>query len=221
MNVQPVLSNLTVDQETYNYIPDAGQVSGGFQETYEGDDTNPIESTILTKLDKLIATGNYDSLYITGHSLGAALAVVAFPDLSVNTSISNVFMYNFAGPAVGNSDFTSKYESLYGDNHASFRVVNTNDLVPKLPPLGLDCTDLMYEHVSGEHQITFGTALPPLPDFSKDDCDTDTIAGQILTYGLNNKSDIEENHSVCTYFMTLCDKGPDKSTCEQRAIGCD
>jgi len=129
-------------------------------------------------------------------------------------------MYSFAGPAVGNSDFVSTYEGEYGSNRVSWRVVNTNDLVPKLPPLGLDCTDFMYEHVSGEYDITFGVALPVLPDFAADNCNLLTIGADLITYGLNNLDGIETDHMMCTYFMTLCEQGSDPSTCAERAIGC-
>lgn len=219
-NVSDALSDALAIQVPYDLIPDGGRVSGGFLGMYEGTDSFPVESEILSKLDELIMTGNYDNLYITGHSLGAALAVLAFPDLSQNASAPNVFMYSFAGPAAGDGDFVSAYEGEYGPDRVSWRIVNTNDLVPKLPPQGLDCTDFMFEHVSGEHDITFGTALPALPDFSQDNCNLITIGAKVVTYGLNNEDGIIEDHSMCTYFMTLCAMGSEPSTCADRAIGC-
>jgi lipase (class 3) len=219
-NLSDALSDALALQVDYDLIPDGGMVSGGFLGVYEGTDSFPVEADILSKLDELLMTGDYENLYITGHSLGGALAALAFPDLSQNASAPNVFMYSFAGPAVGNSDFISAYEGEYGINRVSWRIVNTNDLVPKLPPLGLDCPDFMYGHVSGEYQITFGVGLPALPDFSADDCDLITIGAQVVTYGLNNQDGIIEDHKLCTYFMTLCEMGSDPSTCAERAIGC-
>ena len=219
-NVADALTDALAIQIPYDLIPDGGKVSGGFLGEYKGTDSFPVESAILSKLDDLFMTGSYDNLYITGHSLGAAIAAVAFPDLSQNSSAANVFMYNFAGPAVGDADFVKAYEAEYGSDRVSWRVVNTNDLVPKLPPQGLDCTDFMYEHVGGEHDIMFGVALPALPDFSADNCDLITIGSQVVTYGLNNIDGISEDHKMCTYFMTLCETGPDPSTCADRAIGC-
>ncbi|HET7289579.1 MAG TPA: lipase family protein, partial [Thermodesulfobacteriota bacterium] len=204
----------------YIFIDNGGKVSQGFLETYEGTGDNPVEQDILATLDNLVMTGDYDTLYITGHSLGGALAVLAFPDLSQKVSIENVLMYNFAGPAAGDSDFVSAYEDEYGTNRVSWRIVNANDLVPKLPPLGLDCPDFSYFHVSGEFQITFGVGLPALPDFSAADCDLITIGAQVVTYGLNNQDGIIEDHKLCTYFTTLCNQGSDPSTCAERAIGC-
>ncbi len=122
---------------------------------------------------------------------------------------------------MGNSTFASAYEGFLSADRVSVRIVNTNDLVPMLPPLGLDCPLLSYEHVSGEHEITFGTPLPALPDFAADDCDVITIAAQLVAYGITNADDILEDHSMCTYFDTLCNMGSDPSTCAERAIGCN
>jgi triacylglycerol lipase len=217
-----VQADLDVVQVPYDLVPHGGDVSDGFLSIYLGTQENPIEPEILTKLDELIGTGNYDTVFITGHSLGGALSVLAFPDLSQNVNISNVIMYSFAGPGVGNSTFANTYESGYGMSHISWRVVNTNDLYPMLPPLGLDCPGFTYEQVNGEEDITFGTALPPLPDFSQENCNATLIASQLAAYELNNQSGIDEDHSLCNYFMTLCMMGSDPTSCSDIAdqFGC-
>lgn len=221
-NFADAVSDLAALQQPYMFVPNAGNVSIGFQTTYQGTDDNPIESVILSKLDELTMTGSFSDLYITGHSLGAALAFLAFPDLSQNLGgIDNVTMYNFAGPAAGDSDWVSAYEGEYATNRVSIRIVNTIDLVPMLPPLGLDCTDFSYFHVDNEHEITFGTPLPALPDFAEDDCSLVSIGAQLGIYGIVNQDDILEDHSMCTYFSTLCAMGSSPGTCSQRAIGCD
>ncbi len=219
-NVADAISDALAIQVDYDLVPDGGMVSGGFLGMYEGSGDFPVESDILSDLDQLLMTGDYDNLYITGHSLGAAIAALAFPDLSQNSSAANVFMYSFAGPAVGDSDFVSMYQAEYGPDRVSWRVVNENDLVPKLPPTGLDCPDFMYQHVSNVLQLAFGVALPALPDFSADNCNLITIGAQVVTYGIDNIDGISEDHKMCTYFTTLCAEGPDPSTCAERAIGC-
>ena len=220
-NIADALSDVLDIQVPYTLVPDGGNVSEGFLNKYMGTDVNPIQPDILSKLNALVKTGNYNNLYMTGHSMGGALAVTAFPDLSQNISIANLFMYNFAGPGVGDSNFVSTYEGEYGADRVSWRITNTNDLVPKLPPLGLDCTDLMYEHVSGKHEITFGVTLPDLPDFSDFNCSQVAINAAIFAYGVSNREDIITDHKMCTYFKTLCMQGADPSTCDERAIGCD
>ena len=221
-NVSDAISDFAAIQIPYLFVPNGGNASFGFLDVYGFDNTQPIASTILNKLDELTMTGDFKNLYITGHSLGAALAFLAFPDLSQNVGmIDSVTMYNFAGPAVGDSTFVSAYEGIVSANRTSVRIVNTNDLVPMLPPQGLDCTLFSYEHVDGEHEITFGVELPALPDFASDDCDLITIAAQLVTYGIVNSDDILTDHSMCTYFDTLCKMGSSPGTCSQRAIGCD
>jgi len=60
-------------------------------------------------------------VYITGHSLGAAVALI------MGTNHPEAFTWTFAGPAV--------YSPIHGLPGASnvVRVVNPNDLVPKVP----------------------------------------------------------------------------------------
>jgi len=221
-NISDAISDVVALQIPYNFVPNSGNVAFGFLDVYGVDASSPIVSTILAKLDELTMTGNFNNLFITGHSLGAALAFLAFPDFSQNVGmIDSVTMYNFAGPAVGDGQFVTTYNAEESLNRISFRIVNTNDLVPMLPPQGLNCTAFSYEHVNGEVTITFGTQLPPLPDFASDDCDLITIGAQLATYGINNQDDILEDHSMCTYFDTLCMMGSSPGTCSQRAIGCD
>ncbi|MFA9408900.1 MAG: lipase family protein [Candidatus Dadabacteria bacterium] len=220
-DLSDVITDIKAIQEPYNFVSTTGKVSVGFQRAYTGNDTTPIESTILSKLDELTLTGNFKNLYITGHSLGAALALLAFPDFSQNVSnIDNVVMYNFAGPAAGDSNWVSTYEGEYAPNRISFRIVNKYDLVPMLPPLGLDCTDFSYFHVDNKHEITFGTELPSLPPFAKDECKLLKIGAQLAAYLLKNKEDAGKNHYHCNYFSSLCSMGSSPETCSQRAIGC-
>jgi len=221
-NFTDAITDIAAIQVPYNFLQTTGKVSGGFQGAYTGTNDFPIESAILSKVDELTMTGIYTNLYITGHSLGAALAFLAFPDFSQNVSgIDNVVMYNFAGPAAGDSAWVTTYEGEYATNRTSFRIVNTNDLVPMLPPLGLDCTDFSYFHVDNKFEITFGVQLPALPDFEADNCNLIDIGAQLATYGINNQDDILEDHSMCTYYKTLCDMSSDPSSCANGAIGCD
>ena len=64
-------------------------------------------------------------LYITGHSLGGALAVVATYSLS-NDSVGAC--YTFGGPRVGNQAFGQSIKTPI------YRVVNAADVVPRMPP---------------------------------------------------------------------------------------
>lgn len=67
-------------------------------------------------------------LYITGHSLGGALALVASRVLSTDNVAA---CYTFGSPKVGNSEFGDDIKIPI------YRVVNAADLVPRVPPTWL------------------------------------------------------------------------------------
>ncbi len=64
-------------------------------------------------------------LYITGHSLGGALALVATRSLD---SDSIAACYTFGGPRVGDSEFGDEIKPPI------YRLVNAADAVPRVPP---------------------------------------------------------------------------------------
>lgn len=93
-----------------------------------------------------------NTCYVTGHSLGAALAVLAA--LTLGTKIikdggreGKVRMYNYAGPRVGDPAFCDAYNFLIP---ASYRVVNLADIVPVVPPLNI--LKYRYQHVGAPDQ---------------------------------------------------------------------
>ncbi len=215
-----------LEQDAYTFLTDDGsncsmkspKVQNGYNKLY-----TDIEKPIFDKMQELLGTNQFNTVLITGHSLGAALAVLAVPDLTVNVPLAEVIMYSFAGPSVGNSDFVGIYDCLISEGmNTSWRVVNTNDAIPKLPPTTLDCKDFMYEHVMDQHDIMFGKALPPLPDVNCDESDF-AIELKLALYLDDNKHQVEINHSICTYYDTLCGMKGTKSereTCMMNAVGC-
>ena len=70
-------------------------------------------------------------LYVTGHSLGGALATIAAAGL-VDNSIDVAGVYTFGQPRVGDRTFVNQLNSR--TQGKIFRFVNNNDLVPHVPP---------------------------------------------------------------------------------------
>lgn len=68
------------------------------------------------------------NIYITGHSLGGALALVATRALQLEKFENIAACYTFGSPRVGNEDFGSTITTPV------YRIVNTLDIVPRLPP---------------------------------------------------------------------------------------
>jgi hypothetical protein len=71
------------------------------------------------------------SIEVTGHSLGAALATLYTLENAFTDKIPNPGLCTFASPFVGDSTFASAFDGL---GLISWRIVNSPDIVPKLPP---------------------------------------------------------------------------------------
>lgn len=100
--------------------PEGGgrQVHSGFYNAFA-----PVQALVQRSLEKPEVKGL--PLYITGHSLGGALAIVATYCIS-NDSVGAC--YTFGGPRVGNLAFGQSIKTPI------YRIVNAADLVPRLPP---------------------------------------------------------------------------------------
>ncbi|MHB8126122.1 MAG: lipase family protein [Desulfitobacteriaceae bacterium] len=118
------IADAEVAQVNYPFINNAGKTHRGFTGIYSSCRDHLV--SVLKNLPPSIP------LYVTGHSLGAALALLAILDITVNTHFKHAVMYNFAGPRVGNLRFTFTVDAKVED---SFRIVNIYDIVPKYPPI--------------------------------------------------------------------------------------
>ncbi len=104
-----------------------GKVHRGFVANYKSI-ISPIPRDIAQQLDPSLPC------YITGHSLGASLAVLASMDLALNVPAlkPQIQLYTYAGARVGDPTF-ARLHARYVPNH--YRIVNLADIVPLLPPL--------------------------------------------------------------------------------------
>jgi len=110
-----------------------GGVHRGFLDAY-----NSIRKDIMDTLPQVLGM----PLYITGHSLGAALATVSTKMLeNEQVGTTKAYLrdyiaacYTFGSPRVGNQGFDEKFKS------AVYRVVNTTDIVTVVPLLAMGYT---------------------------------------------------------------------------------
>lgn len=70
-------------------------------------------------------------VFVTGHSLGAALAGLAVA-ASKTERIEIAGLYTYGMPRIGNKTFAKKFRQTHGSK--AFRVVNNNDTVTRVPP---------------------------------------------------------------------------------------
>jgi hypothetical protein len=71
-----------------------------------------------------------EMIVVTGHSLGAALAILAATELWQVNAMLKVNVVTFAGPRVGDPKFAKTYNERVP---STLRIVNTEDVVPTLP----------------------------------------------------------------------------------------
>ena len=104
-----------------------GKVHGGFHEGLEAVWADHVEPTLREAAD----SGH--KVWITGHSLGGALATLAAAWCHEWLDVAGV--YTFGQPLVGNRSFARLFNSKF---HNRFhRFVNASDIVPKVPPAPL------------------------------------------------------------------------------------
>jgi hypothetical protein len=71
-------------------------------------------------------------IFITGHSLGAALAVVTADHARRELGLASAQVYLYGCPRVGRDDFVAAYDSTFGPT--TYRLVHGHDIVPTVPP---------------------------------------------------------------------------------------
>ncbi|MGD1862444.1 MAG: hypothetical protein ACFB0E_21050 [Leptolyngbyaceae cyanobacterium] len=103
----------------------AGEVHRGFQDAWQS-----VEKRVIGKLRQWWEPGK-SQLWITGHSLGGALAALAATSLEYQR-FTVAGLYTFGQPRVGDWKFTRQVNDHMGDR--MFRYVNNNDVVPMIPP---------------------------------------------------------------------------------------
>ncbi|PHT85498.1 hypothetical protein T459_07604 [Capsicum annuum] len=114
------------------------QVHSGFLSAYDS-----VRIRLISLIKKAIDYRDDDldlpnkwHVYVTGHSLGGALATLLALELSssqlAKRGAIRVTMYNFGSPRVGNKKFAEVYNEKVKD---SWRVVNHRDIIPTVPRL--------------------------------------------------------------------------------------
>lgn len=77
-------------------------------------------------------------IYCTGHSLGGALATVFFAQAQLSSMdqdlVSKMVVYSFGAPRMGDKQFKAWFDET-GASKRVFKVVNAQDLIPRMPTL--------------------------------------------------------------------------------------
>ncbi len=134
------------------------------------------------------------SLWVTGHSLGAALATLAAARWrEVDKPVHG--LYSFGGPRVGDRVFERAFDQDFGSRN--FRFVNNTDLVTRVPlrSMGFSHTGtLLYFDSKGKLQVD--------PGFW--DAFLNRVKARIDDLGKLGPADLKQ-HSI-DHYVKLCEK---------------
>ncbi len=106
------------------FATDWGNTTKGFKGIY-----NQLSPIVIQTITTLKSAGAFADLYVTGHSLGAALAHLAAADIFIQRKVSGT-SYTLAGPRTGDPTFAAAFA---GAGLQTWRIFNTEDIVPTLP----------------------------------------------------------------------------------------
>ena len=113
-------------------------VHSGFFDDYNKE----LRKQVIPVVTRLKKAAPKAIVYVTGHSLGGALATLFALDWVLSTG-DKPHVYTFGKPRIGNDKFSELYDSLIPD---SFRLVHERDLIPHLPPQ-------MFGYIHGNTEV--------------------------------------------------------------------
>jgi len=136
------IAQVAPNSQIFPNIPSGVLIHDGFQNTQA-----QTAATILATVQSALASTGFKTVLVTGHSLGAALAILdgVMFKMTLSSDIQ-VLSVVFGLPRVGNQAFANMFDSLFP---TFSHVTNQNDPVPTIPPQFLS-----YQHPSGEVHIT-------------------------------------------------------------------
>ncbi len=137
-NIQNWILNIGTTKSTYSLCSNCA-VHSGFLSGY-----NFVATAVKTAVETLKAKYKGVKLYVTGHSLGGALAILCTAHL--RSLFGNVDLtYTYGQPRVGNQAFADWYQA---HNPNTYRLVDYADIVPHVPPSN-------FGFLHGGHQVWY------------------------------------------------------------------
>jgi predicted lipase len=137
VDVKNWIANLDGSQVGYSKCSGCA-VHKGFYNGY-----SEVSATVKAQVQFVLSKYRTAAIYVTGHSLGGALATLAALDIKGTFGRLDVF-YSYGEPRVGNAAFAS----YFANQVPVFRVIHYADIVPHVPPL-----NMAYTH--GGNQIWY------------------------------------------------------------------
>ncbi|XP_047340571.1 lipase-like [Impatiens glandulifera] len=140
-SIQNWIANLYLIKLDLHY-PDmpGAMVHHGFYSSYYN---TTMQNAVLNAIKKAKKVYGNNSIIVTGHSLGGAMASFCALDLKIRGEAKNIEAITFGLPRIGNAIFASYYSRFVPQ---TIRVVNNHDIVPHLPPYNRFFPHTTYHH---------------------------------------------------------------------------
>ncbi len=127
LNAHNWLTDANYHQQKLPEVP--GLVHAGFATAL-----GAVSAELLSAVKQLVQ-GESTRIFVTGHSLGGALAVLAAAQLHFRSRFKIAGVFTYGQPRLADPEFSAAYNAALGD--VTFRYVNDVDVVPHLPPARL------------------------------------------------------------------------------------
>ena len=150
--------NLQAKQKEY-VDPKTGKQYGLVHEGYLSIVREQIGELLINAVRQLDPTV---PCFVTGHSLGAAVATLAASEIALNVPEikEQLQLYTYASPRIGDRTFAQAHSQLIPN---SYRVTNLSDSVPLVPPIKIEnpYVKANYAHLGQKWSFTtqFGDVL--------------------------------------------------------------
>ncbi|MCO5603724.1 hypothetical protein L7F22_057875 [Adiantum nelumboides] len=144
-SIQNWMEDLYFRQLDLNYPGCTGaMVHRGFFTAYHNTTLRPrVISAVMGILQDMDGL----NVYVTGHSMGGAMAAFCSLDLVANYGLRNVRTVTFGQPRIGNSIFAEYFIKMVPQ---TYRMTHAHDMVPHLPPYYSLFPQRSYHHFGRE-----------------------------------------------------------------------
>ena len=131
------IHNLMSSKEKVKYpgMPNDARVHEGFYRSWT---RSKLQVQVNDAIRAVGARWGFPPVVVVGHSLGGALATLCAAELVTEHSLTDVSLYTFGCPRVGNAAFAKAMKNF---SIASTRVTHDRDIVPSVP----------FEHMGFHH----------------------------------------------------------------------
>ncbi len=173
------------------------KVHRGFQNAWTS-----VREKVFEQIDRWKQSEKIREIWVTGHSLGGALATLAATQLKENETEKDIKykLCTFGSPRVGNGKFVDFFNTLDID---TYRYVNNNDIVPRIPGNMRVLRNLFsaeYQHVGDKYYIKVNGEIIFSPNILQEGFDR--ILGLIKSIS-EPGIDIIEDHKMVFYIKAI------------------